>query len=180
MAGNAEVEFRDFALRCGPRLGRTAYLLTGDRGDAEDLVQTALARTWGAWRRLEDIGKAEAYARVVLLRLAQRRWHRRGRARPAAPERPVADTADTADTVALAETVRVALRTLPPDQRAVLVLRYYEQRSETEIAELLRCSPGTVKSRASRGLRRLRESGLLDDEPLEATSDQEVRDGYPS
>lgn len=97
--------------------------------------------------------------------------------RAATPERPAADTGDT---VALAQTVRAALRTLPPGQRAVLVLRYYEQRSETEIVDLLRCSPGTVKSRASRALRRLRESGLLDDEPLENTPDQEVADGHPS
>lgn len=171
---DGEAEFRDFAALCGSRLGRTAYLLTGDRGDAEDLVQTALARTWGAWRRLHDPAKAEAYARVVLLRLAQRRWRRRGQRPVAMDELP---SVDTGEVVALAQSVRAALRTLPVDQRAVLVLRYYEQRSEAEIAEMLGCSPGTVKSRASRGLRRLRESGLLEDDV--ATSEEEVRDAHP-
>lgn len=175
MGEDAEAEFREFAVQCAPRLGRTAYLLTGDRGDAEDLLQTALARTWTAWRRLQDVGNAEAYARIVLLRLAQRRWRRRGRQGAVPPELPATDTGDT---VALAETVRAALRTLPADQRAVLVLRYYEQCSEAEIAEILRCSPGTVKSRASRALRSLRASGLLDDEPVDDTA-EEVRDGYP-
>jgi RNA polymerase sigma-70 factor (sigma-E family) len=170
----AEEEFHNFATKSGSALARTAYLLTGDRADAEDLVQSALARTWGAWSRLEDVANAEAYTRTVLTRLAQRGWRRRARARVVVPEMA---TSDLGADVVRAEAVRVALQSLPRDQRAVLVLRYFEQRSEAEIAVLLGCSPGTVKSRASRALARLRSSGLLDDEPVPA--DEPVRAEEP-
>ncbi|HEY6748736.1 MAG TPA: SigE family RNA polymerase sigma factor [Mycobacteriales bacterium] len=139
---------------------RYAYLLTADRGHAEDLVQDGLARTYAAWGRLVEPAAAEAYTRTTLVRLALRARRRRWRGEtptPVLPERPGPDP-----DLDLAESVRAALATLPPDQRAVLVLRYYDDRSEREIAALLDCSPGTVKSRAARGLAALREAALLD------------------
>ncbi|HST66417.1 MAG TPA: SigE family RNA polymerase sigma factor [Mycobacteriales bacterium] len=139
---------------------RFAYLLTADRGHAEDLVQDGLARTYGAWSRLREPAAADAYTRTTLVRLALRARRRRWRGEtptPVLPEQP-ADGGDPD----LAESVRAALAALPADQRAVLVLRYYDDRTEREIAALLDCSPGTVKSRAARGLAALREAGLLD------------------
>jgi RNA polymerase sigma-70 factor (sigma-E family) len=139
---------------------RYAFLLTADRGHAEDLVQDGLARTYGAWGRLAEPAAADAYTRTTLVRLALRARRRRWRGETPTsvlPERPL----DSGD-LDLAESVRAALATLPADQRAVLVLRYYDDRTEREIAALLDCSPGTVKSRAARGLAALRETGLLD------------------
>jgi RNA polymerase sigma-70 factor (sigma-E family) len=139
---------------------RYAFLLTADRGHAEDLVQDGLARTYAAWGRLEEPAAADAYTRTTLVRLALRARRRRWRGETptsALPERPAEDADPD-----LAESVRVALAALPAEQRAVLVLRYYDDRTEREIAALLDCSPGTVKSRAARGLAALREAGLLD------------------
>jgi RNA polymerase sigma-70 factor (sigma-E family) len=139
---------------------RYAYLLTADRGHAEDLVQDGLARTYAAWGRLDEPAAADAYTRTTLVLLALRAWRRRWRGEtPTAtlPERPAG-----ASDPDLAGSVRAALAALPADQRAVLVLRYYDDRTEREIAALLDCSPGTVKSRAARGLAALREAGLLD------------------
>jgi RNA polymerase sigma-70 factor (sigma-E family) len=142
---------------------RFAFLLTADRGHAEDLVQDGLARTYGAWGRLREPAAADAYTRTTLVRLAVRARRRRWRGETptsALPDRAGGDGDDR--DLDLAESVRAALATLPPDQRAVLVLRYYDDRTEREIADLLDCSPGTVKSRAARGLAALRETGLLD------------------
>ena len=160
----------EFAAFVGARyraLVRTGLLLAGDRGHAEDLAQSALIRTYLAWGRLRDPASAEAYARRTLLRLAlrarQRRW--RGEITVARfPDRP-ADAAGAADVAGdLALDVRRALAELPAGQRAVLVLRYLDDQSEAETARLLGISPGTVKSRAARGLARLRQAGLLDRE----------------
>jgi RNA polymerase sigma-70 factor (sigma-E family) len=155
-----EEEFAGFVTARYGNLLRYAYLLTADRGHAEDLVQDGLARTYAAWGRLAAPVAAEAYTRTTLVRLAVRARRRRWRGETptsALPERPADETDPD-----LAESVRVALATLPADQRAVLVLRYYDDRTEREIADLLDCPPGTVKSRAARGLAALREAGLLD------------------
>jgi RNA polymerase sigma-70 factor (sigma-E family) len=154
-------------------LVRFGILVVGDRGRAEDLVQEALARSYRRWPHLEDPSRADAYVRTVMIRLS-RRW----RARRWQGERPTAGgslpeprpgasgvAGDATGRVDLVEALAGALATLTPDQRAVLVLRYFEERSETEIASILGCSAGTVKSRAARGLAALRTSGLLDDEP---------------
>lgn len=166
----ADAELAAFVTRCYPALLRTGYLLTGTRTGAEDLVQASLVKCVGAWRRSGPPDAAEAYLRTAMVRQSLR-W----RARRASSEVPFAEPPDVAapdDTGALAEAaaVRAALRRLPPQQRAVLVLRFWEQRSEAEIAATLRISPGTVKSRTSRGLAALREHGLLQD-------DLEVRHG---
>jgi len=146
-----------------PALLRAAVLLTGDAGLAEDLVQTALARLWVAWPRLRDPGAAEAYVRQTMARESARQWRRRRRL--AALERRAAmreQAEDPAGAVDDALAVRRALAMLPAVQRVVLVLRYFEDWPESQIAAVLGCSPGTVKSRAARGIQALQLAGLLD------------------
>lgn len=160
-----EDEFRRFVDASHRSLMRTAWLLTGDRGLAEDLVQTALVATYQHWHTVEV---PEAYARTALMRDAVRGRRRRQLEQPHAevPDGTVPDPSDASDTTAA---VRTALDGLPVDQRAVLVLRYWSDCSEAEIATVLGCRPGTVKSRATRGLAALRESGLLSAVPVEET-----------
>lgn len=134
-----------------------AHVLTGDRATAEDLVQTALARTATAWHRVERKDDPEGYVRRAVLNA----WlnSRRGPVRLVDVVADVPEPAPAApDDGGLAERDAMwrALATLPPGQRAVLVLRYYEDLSEAEIAAVLRVSPGTVKSQAAKAMGRLR------------------------
>lgn len=155
--------FREFAATRYAALVRTARLLVTDPGHAEDLTQSALVTTYLHWGRLHQPQAAEAYTRTVLARLAIRAGRRRWRGEIATadlPEHPAGDDYAAVDTT---DVVRRALATLPAEQRVVLVLRYYAQLTEAEIAEALGCSPGTVKSRASRALTALRAGGLLAD-----------------
>ena len=151
-----EAEFAAFVAGSGRRLQRTAVLLTGDVGHAEDLVQTAFERTARRWTRLD--GAPEAYARVVLARLATDRW-RRLRSRPVevAIDPPENDRADLAGEVATRQALIAAMARLTPRQRAVLVLRYFDDLSEAQTAEALGVSVGTIKSTSSRATARLRE-----------------------
>jgi RNA polymerase sigma-70 factor (sigma-E family) len=144
-----------FVAERGDRLLRTAALLAGSQADGEDLLQSALERLLRHWRRIDR--DPENYVRRTLYNLAADRWRRQRVQRrhavlfePAPPVDPSA-AVDLRDAV-----VRVLVR-LPPRQRAVLVLRYFEQLSEAETAEALGCSVGTVKSAAARGLARLRD-----------------------
>src|SRR5689334_552097 len=150
-------EFDSFVRARTHALLRSAYLLTGDQQLAEDLVQSALTRTHLAWRRLEDIGNAEAYARRTMYHL-QVSWWRRPRVAEVlpglVPERPGGD--DPAGSVSLRLALRAALLRLPARQRAVLVLRFFEDRTESEIADVLGISIGTVKSQTFKALARLR------------------------
>lgn len=155
-----EAEFAEFVRARYPRLLRTTYLLVGDRGLAEDLVQSGLLKTLGAWDRLTRTEAAEAYTRTTIVRLAGR-WGRR-RWRGEIPTSHLPDTGTTAaPDVVLTVDVRRALAGLPWEQRAVLVLRYFDDLSEADIAAALGCSVGTVKSRASRALTTLRRDGVL-------------------
>ncbi len=150
-----------------PALVRYGVLLTGDRGHGEDLVQSALVKTYRAWSRLHPDGQPESYTHTVMERMAWRMVRRRWRGElPSAelPDRP-AESDDYASKDQ-AEAVLKALRTLPAQQRIVLVLRYWAGLSEAEIAERLGCSTGTVKSRASRAVAFLRASTLLNDETI--------------
>ena len=148
-------DFRAYVVHRSPALLRTGYLLTGDAAAAEDLVQNALFKTWGQWRRVSAMDNPDAYVRRVMLN-DRRSWWRRTGAREqlvaVPPERPGPD-----EEAALAERDRVwrVMSRMPPRMRAVLVLRYWDDLSEAEIADALGCSVGTVKSQASRGLRRL-------------------------
>jgi len=152
-----EEEFRDFVAARSGALLRTAYLLAGDWASAEDLLQTSLTKTYLAWLRHGGIEAIEPYARRVLVNTAtswrRRRWHGE-RPTEILPERPGPDRHE--------ETVERDLlwryvRALPVRQRAVLVLRYYEDLSEAQTAELLNISPGTVKSQTARALATLRK-----------------------
>jgi RNA polymerase sigma-70 factor (sigma-E family) len=137
---------------------RTAYLLSGDRHTAEDLTQTAFAKLYLAWDRVRDQGSIDGYLRRILVNennsLWRRGWKRREHTAELLPEpTPVVDEYDDGRNTALWDRVQ----SLPKKARAVLVLRYYEQLSEAETAEVLGISVGTVKSQTSRALAALRE-----------------------
>ncbi|AGL13782.1 ECF subfamily RNA polymerase sigma-24 subunit [Actinoplanes sp. N902-109] len=151
--------FGEFVRARTPALLRTAFLLTGDRHLAEDLVQDALARTHRAARRLRDDGHFEAYARTAMYHLQVSRWRRRrvAEAMSATPLDRAAPGSDHAGRVDLQVSLHAALALLTKRQRAVLVLRFFEDRTEAEAAELLACSVGTVKSQTSKALARLRQ-----------------------
>jgi RNA polymerase sigma-70 factor (sigma-E family) len=158
-------EFDAFVRARTPSLLRSAFLLTGDQHLAEDLVQTALIRTHRAWRRIYHAGNAEAYTRKIMYHL-QVAWWRRGKVAESLAgdvtealrgnRRATSDTGDHATRTTLRLTLQGALLRLTNSQRAVLVLRFFEDRSEVEAAELLGVSVGTVKSQTARALARLR------------------------
>ncbi|GAA2741289.1 MULTISPECIES: SigE family RNA polymerase sigma factor [Kitasatospora] len=160
------LDFEEFASTRARRLFQVAYLMCGDWHQAQDLVQTTLAKmfsVWGRLRRGQDEPGLDAYARKVLLRyyLSQRRLRRSG-------EIVSADLPDSPEAPAGSElrlTLAAALRLLPPRNRAVVVLRYLEDRSIEEVAELMEISQGAVKSLNSRSLAKLREI-LGDDREL--------------
>ena len=141
---------------------RTAYLLTGSHHDAEDLVQTALVKAVGVWRRIEDA--PDAYVRRILVNENISRW-RRHRGREVLVERTPEQAGETPSDDALV--LRQALAALAPRQRAVVVLRYYEDLTERETAEVLGIAVGTVKSQARDALARLRVAGFEHDRGLQ-------------
>lgn len=148
-----ESGFEEFVLARRPALLRTAYLLTGSHQDAEDLVQVTLLRCVPKWKRIAD--RPEPYVRQVLARESISRWRgRRWRehAVDVVPEAAAA-VADQDERLAL----RHALQSLAPRQRAVIVLRYYEDLTEQQTANQLGIALGTVKSQARDGLARLRQ-----------------------
>jgi RNA polymerase sigma-70 factor (sigma-E family) len=162
-AGDLEL----FLAERGTQLLRTAVLLAGGRHDGEDLMQAALERLLRQGQRIQ--GDPEGYLKRTLYNLAADRWRRQqtwrrklpvlgGGQRTAEPDLTAA--------VDLRDALIRALHLLPPQQRAAVVLRHWEQLSEAEAAEVLRCSEGTVKAAASRGLRRMRElaAGWLDND----------------
>ena len=152
----ADVEYADFVRGRTPALLRAAFVLTGDQGHAEDLVQSALARTHLAWNRLSEHGNAEAYTRRVMYQL-QVDWWRRKRVAEAlsgvVPERP---TGDSTDAVLLRLSVTQALQQLTPRQRAVVTLRFFDDQTESDAATVLGCSVGTVKSQTAKALAKLK------------------------
>lgn len=153
----AEDDFDEFVSARWNALLRTAYLLAGDRGRAEDLVQGALVRAHRHWSKLRREGGAEAYVRKIMVNLNTDWWRRLGSRENAVEFVP--DTKSTGDPYAAFDAqdeLWTALRNLPARMRAVLVLRYFEDLSEAETAAILGCSTGTVKSQSSRGLGRLR------------------------
>lgn len=147
-------EFTEFVHASWPALYRTAYLMLGDRGLAEDLVQTALAKTYASWGKVRDLGSARAYARTTMVNTATSWFRRKGwrNERPTEQMRESGYDEDPSVRPALME----ALAQLPPRQRAVVVLRFYDDRSVTETARVLGCAEGTVKSQTSDALATLR------------------------
>jgi RNA polymerase sigma-70 factor (sigma-E family) len=150
--------FAEFVTQWSPALLRVAFLLTSDRGEAEDLLQTALLKTSRHWGRLADREAAYPYVRKVLV-TTHTSWRRRRRVHEVLTDR-FPDVLTGEPTSIEAGQALQALEQLPPRMRAVVVLRCYEGLSEAETATALGCSVGSVKSQASRGLARLRE--LLD------------------
>ena len=150
--------FRDFVHGCSARLCRAAYLLTGDHGLAEDLLQGALTKTASRWPQVRH-GSPEAYVRRIMYRDFVSAWRRRRIVEQ--PAQQLIDGPahrDEAGEIVRRIALRQALATLPPRQRAVLVLRYFEDHTEAQVADLLSCSVGTVKSQAHDALVRLRKS----------------------
>jgi RNA polymerase sigma-70 factor (sigma-E family) len=151
-------EYEQFVRTRTPALLRSAYLLTADQHLAEDLVQAALARTHRAWRDLHRTGNAEAYTRKVMYHLQVSWWRRRRVAEKLVSLVPEQRGAvDLADRAVVRATLRQALARLTASQRAVLVARFFEDRSEADTAELLGISVGTVKSQTAKALHRIRE-----------------------
>ena len=167
MDAQAREAFRAFVVGRSPALLRTSYLLTGNRADAEDLLQTALAKTYLAWDRIREREALDAYVRRAMVNTQTSFWRR---TRPESlydevPDLPGRDR--TADTD-LHDALWTALARLSRKQRAAVVLRYYEDLSEAETARVLGVSVGTVKSTTSRALSLLREDPSLRDDPRAA------------
>lgn len=153
-----DADFAAYLAARQPALLRTAYLLTGQRADAEDLLQISLAKLYLAWDRVRDRESVDAYVRRIMVNeqnsLWRRAWKRRELAVDAVPERePHHDRPDDG----VGDSLWSFVQTLPKKQRAVVVLRYYEELSEAETADVLGISVGTVKSQSSRALAALRE-----------------------
>ncbi|MET9761135.1 SigE family RNA polymerase sigma factor [Streptomyces sp. NPDC006372] len=148
-----------------PVLLRTARSLTGNQSDAEDLLQTALTKTYVAWERIEDHRALDGYVRRALLNTRTSQWRKRKVDEFACDElpepEPRAGGDDPAEQQALHDAMWRAIMRLPARQRAMVVLRYYEDLSEVQTAEVLGVSVGTVKSAVSRALGKLREDAEL-------------------
>ncbi|MYS86892.1 SigE family RNA polymerase sigma factor [Embleya scabrispora] len=168
--------FREFVQSRWGRLVRIAYLMTGDHGEAEDLTQTALARVGASWTRVRAVEQPDSYVRRVLVNCNINRYRR---LRPVAlfgmrtPDVPGPDPTHQIDE---RDALMRALADLPPRQRAVVVLRFWDDMSEADVAGVLGCSVGTVKSQTSKGLAKLRRDPALAaaarnaQAPLEGTS----------
>ncbi|MFJ5778569.1 SigE family RNA polymerase sigma factor [Streptomyces sp. NPDC093094] len=148
-----------------PVLLRTARSLTSNANDAEDLLQTALTKTYVAWERIEDHRALDGYVRRALLNTRTSQWRKRKVDEFTCDElpepEPSAGQADTAERQALHDAMWRAILKLPARQRAMVVLRYYEDLSEAQTAQVLGVSVGTVKSAVSRALGKLREDPEL-------------------
>ncbi|MEV6111648.1 SigE family RNA polymerase sigma factor [Streptomyces sp. NPDC052109] len=154
-------EFQGFMIGRWPRLMRTAFLLTGEQHAAEDLVQSTLERVYVSWRKVGAADDPEAYVRRVMINLHARK-HRRKLKEFLAPKDDsglVHEVPDTGDRIAQADdrgALLEALAELPVRQREAVVLRYWEDLTETQAAEAMGCSVGTVKSNAAKGIAKLR------------------------
>jgi RNA polymerase sigma-70 factor (sigma-E family) len=167
-------EFEAYMAARQPSLLRTAYLLTGDRHTAEDLVQTALAKLYLSWDKVQRRELVDGYVRRILVNehnsLWRRAWKKREVTTDAVPDHQVvSDEHDHGRGAALWDFVQ----TLPRKQRAVIVLRYYEDLSEAEVAQILGISVGTVKSQASRALAAMRSR--VHENPVLARDTEEER-----
>jgi RNA polymerase sigma-70 factor (sigma-E family) len=155
-AGIDDPAFREYVRARSRALLRTAYLLTGNRADAEDLVQSALAKTYLAWDRIEDRAALDGYVRRAMVNTHISWWRRRRVEEYPTDDIPDLAVADHTVSSDLQETLRRAVDRLPQRMRAAVTLRYYEDMTEAEIAEVLGVSLGTVKSTVSRAVAKLR------------------------
>jgi RNA polymerase sigma-70 factor (sigma-E family) len=148
--------FHDYVTARSGSLLRAAYLLTRNRADAEDLVQSALASTYQAWDRIEDRTALDGYVRRAMVNTHISTWRRRRLEEYPTDEIPDQPVGDHATDSALQDVMRRALDRLPHRMRVAVVLRYYADMSEAEIAAFLGVSQGTVKSTVSRAVAKLR------------------------
>jgi RNA polymerase sigma-70 factor (sigma-E family) len=151
-------EFDEFVTHHGPELLRLAYMLSGSREQAEDLVQNALVKTYRSWDTVRSADRPIAYVRTIVVREHVSWWRRLSNHEVPGviPDNVVGDSPDAEITET--DAMWRLLATLPRRQRTVLALRYYEDLPDADIAQLLGCSPGTVRSNASRGLATLARS----------------------
>ena len=163
MRGSPPEGFVDFVAARGPALHRTAVLLTRHEASAEDLVQTALAKAWRAWGRID--GDREAYVRRIIVNEFASGWRRRWRGEVPTAQLPEPAQAGHDEAVSVRAGLMAALAALPPRQRAVVVLRFFHDCTEAQTAETLGVSVGTVKSQTAKALASLRVSPPLRDEP---------------
>jgi RNA polymerase sigma-70 factor (sigma-E family) len=171
MEPESKAGFDEYVAARSGRLLRTAYLLTRDHDLAEDLLQTALTKAWFAWSRID--GEPEPYVRKVLVNTYASWWRRKWRGEEPTetlPDGPAAIADGPAST-----DLWTALGRLPRRQRAVVVLRYFEDLSEAETARLLDCSVGTVKSQASKALAKLRVDPALTEQTDDGAMAREAR-----
>jgi RNA polymerase sigma-70 factor (sigma-E family) len=161
VSGRDAAAFAEFASSRARALHRAAYLMVGDDLLAQDLVQEALVKTYVAWPRLHDPRNAEAYCRKAITTTAISWFRRKGwrNERPTEflPDDPSRRTAGPDITVTERDAVWQAVLSIPPRQRAALVLRFYEDLTEAQTADAMGCAVGTVKSQVSAGLAKLRE-----------------------
>lgn len=155
MDERARQDFTEFVAARSPALIRLAYVLTGDQQAAEDLLQSALTRAAAHWGRIHSA--PEGYVRKIIYREQIGQWRRRAR-RPetAMAQIPELSAADPATSLETRLVLQDALRILPPGKRAVLVLRYLEDLPESQVAEILGCSVGTVRSQTYKAIAQLR------------------------
>ena len=171
-ASSRSVAFDDFVLARSAGLLRTAYLLTHDHALAEDLLQTALAKAWFAWERIDQ---HEAYVRRILVTTYATWWRRRWNGEHATDELPEqGGTPDQAEAVGQRHDLWTAMERLPRRQRAVVVLRYFEDLTEAQTAQVLGCSVGTVKSQTSKAFAKLRIDPSLAPSPRTSLPETET------
>ncbi|GIH23872.1 RNA polymerase sigma24 factor [Acrocarpospora phusangensis] len=152
-----DTDFADFVRRRGDHHLRTAVLLTGDWHTAEDLVQSALGKLYAVWERLDTSSEPDAYLRRILVNTHRSWWRARWRREvPRADGFDLPAPGDLGESRAVAEDVRNALAKLPARQRTALVLRFFADLPEAEVADLMGCTLGTVKAHTHRGLRAMR------------------------
>lgn len=150
-------EFDAFVVGAWARLFRTAHALTGNRQDAEDMLQNAFVKAYSNWRKVRRADSPEAYVHRIVTNETISAWRRRWRQVERSTDTlPETRSDGPADAVSSRATMWSAIQDLPPRQRAIVVLRYYEDLSERDIAQVLGVSPGTVKSQARTALRSLR------------------------
>jgi len=156
-----EAEFHAFVTARWAQLVRTAGLLTGDPGHAEDLVQSALVRVYSSWQRVRAAHDVDAYVMRIVLNQNKNRFRRRRVAEQLTAELPEVPFRDPTADLAQRAALLAALTALPDRQRAVIVLRFWEDFGERQVASILGCSVGTVKSQTSKALTKLRaDAGL--------------------
>ncbi len=159
MTPEEDAAFADYFTARRDHVRRTAYLLCSDWHKADDLTQMAFVKLYGAWNRVRDHRAMNAFVRACLVRTAideSRRPWRREKVTEFLPESVDLGSADIAAMVANREVIQGALQQVPPGQRAVLVLRYFEGLDVAQTAAALKCSEGNVKSQTSRGLAAMR------------------------